>query len=164
MNKKIKCEIYKDIPSCIGYQASNFGNIKSVKDGHVLPQKKNNSGYMTVSISIMGKHFTKTVHRLVAETFLNNFCNKRDVNHKDGNKENNFINNLEWVSHSENIKHSHNELTRKSTKKPIICVDTGEIFDSCKDASIITGINVSSINHAINGRSKQGGGYKWKRI
>ena len=44
MNKKIKCEIYKDIPSCIGYQASNFGNIKSVKDGHVLPQKKNNSG------------------------------------------------------------------------------------------------------------------------
>lgn len=153
------------IPSSNGrYQASEHGNIKSTRDGHILPQKKNNAGYMTVSISIDGKHYTKTVHRLVAETFLENTHELRDVNHKDGVKTNNHISNLEWVSHSDNIKHSHNVIGRKSTKRSILCIDTGKIYESCKDASLITGINVSSINHAVNGYSKTGGGYRWVRL
>ena len=181
--KKLKCEIWKDIPEYKGlYQASNLGNIRSLdreviqlsnggkayfkhtREGRILSQGIQNGGYPVVSISVNAKRKICTVHRLVASAFIDNPNNYRDVNHKDGNKQNNNIENLEWVSHSENIKHSYRVLKQKRHYKPIRCIDTGEIYTSCKEASILTGINVSSINHAINGVSMTAGGVKWERV
>lgn len=117
-----------------------------------------------MSISVNKKREIRTVHRLVASAFIENTENCRDVNHKDGNKKNNNIENLEWVNHSENIRHSYRKLKQKRHNKPIKCVETGVVYSSCKEASDKTGINKCSINHAVNGLYTHAGGFKWERI
>jgi hypothetical protein len=102
-------EVWRDIPGYEGlYQASTFGRIKSLvrRKERVLKPTVRRDGY--ASVKICGKkQQRKLVHRLVAETFLANPQNKREVNHLDGNKTNNSISNLEWVSPSENKKHAY---------------------------------------------------------
>ena len=112
-------EIYKDIPGYVGYyQASNLGNIKSlnrvvkckrlgqqiIKERILKPNIV--SGYAQVLLSKYGKRKDKKVHRLVAETFIPNPHNKEQVNHMDGNKLNNSLENLEWNTCSENQLHA----------------------------------------------------------
>lgn len=176
-------EIWKDIPEYKGtYQASNLGRIRStnrkitqlanggktqftyIKKGRILAQNTQNGGYFVVSISVNTKRKVCTVHRLVASAFISNPNNCRDVNHKDGNKKNNNVENLEWVEHSENIKHSYRKLKQKRHNKPIRCVETGIVYSSCKEASDKTGINKCSINHVINGICKHAGGFTWERV
>lgn len=112
-------EIWKDIEGFEGaYMASNFGNIKSVerlkKDTvgrkRVFPEKQitkivNVKGYYQVNL-YKNKNHTKTVARIVAKLFVPNPHNKPQVNHIDGNKQNNHVSNLEWVTAMENITHS----------------------------------------------------------
>ena len=104
-------EVWKDIPGYEGiYQASNTGKIKSLsrkyhpKDKLLTPY--NRSGYLCVGLY---KKY-QFVHRLVAETFIPNPENKPTVNHKDGDRYNNYVENLEWATYSENIKHSYSVL------------------------------------------------------
>lgn len=112
-------EIWKDIKGFEGiYQASNLGNIKSLKrlvkhpkqglkivHERIMLQNAKTS-YCIVTLC-KTKRYNKLVHRLIAETFIENTLNKPCVNHIDGNKKNNSINNLEWVTYSENEKHSY---------------------------------------------------------
>lgn len=162
--KKIKCEIYRDIKGYEGfYQISNYGNIKSLRNNKLLIQTNHKGGYKLVSVSVDGMHRELTVHRLVAQAFIPNPNNYRDVNHKDGNKANNHVDNLEWVTHSDNIKHSYNSLNQRRNDVAVVCIETGVKYQSCKVASELTGINKSSINHAINGVARKAGGYTWAR-
>lgn len=122
MNK----EIWKDIPNYEGlYQASNFGKIKSLDrirkqfnhkgiatikyKGKILKQQiKKNTGYYAVALYDNNKKVKlKLVHRLIATTFLENKNNFPVVNHKDGNKKNNNVENLEWCTQSHNVKESY---------------------------------------------------------
>ena len=68
----------------------------------------NGKGYLMVNVNINGKRTCKTVHRLLGEAFLPNPNNYSDINHIDGNRQNNALENLEWVTHGQNIKHSYN--------------------------------------------------------
>ena len=109
-------EIWKDIPNYEGlYQASNLGRIKSIQyfnhtNNKIYPRDKilkpilNEKGYCRVDLSKSRKIKRHRVHRLVAETFIPNPYNLLEVNHIDGNKQNNKVNNLEWCSHSYNMK------------------------------------------------------------
>lgn len=176
-------EIWRDIPEYEGfYQASNLGRIRSLdrdlkcevkkrgykfgyfKKGRILKQGVQRGGYKVVSISVCAKRKVCTVHRLVAKAFLENPCNYREVNHKDGNKTNNAVENLEWCEHSDNIKHSYQTLGQERHHKPVRCIDTGIVYKSCKEASDLTGICTASINHAIHGITKTAGGKRWKRV
>lgn len=103
-------EIWKDIPDYEGeYQASNFGRIRSLdrkvwnynKRGRILKQNANDKGYLYVSLNSK-KYY---VHILIARTFIENSNNYEQVNHKDFNKSNNCVENLEWVSPQQNINH-----------------------------------------------------------
>ncbi|MGP1351652.1 MAG: NUMOD4 domain-containing protein [Hoylesella marshii] len=169
-------EIWKTIPEFEDYEASNFGRIRSidrkrpVKNGHtcihkgkVIKARKQNGGYLVVWLRKNGKTYAKTVHRLIALTFIPPKSDK-EVNHKDGDKTNNTIANLEWLTKSENIKHSYRQLGRKRNAQRILCVETGEIYASIKDAANKINITHSDIDHVLSGRSKSAGGYTWKRI
>lgn len=87
----------------------NKNGTKVLNKGKELIGVDNGLGYIQIRFYINGKVYHKYVHRMVAEAFIPNPNNYTDVNHKDGNKQNNFVDNLEWVSHSQNIKHAENK-------------------------------------------------------
>jgi hypothetical protein len=115
-------EEWRDIKGLEGYyQISNMGRVKSLprtifferngKESRVLPSKVlkgylRNCGYFIVNLSKNGIVVSNTIHRLMAEAFIVNPFNLPEVNHKDGNKQNNDLNNLEWVTRRQNVQHA----------------------------------------------------------
>ena len=89
-----------------GYCATEDGRIWSIKSQSFISQRINRSGYYCVNLSIRGKCKTFIVHRLIAKAFLPNPLNKDTINHKDGNKLNNCVENLEWCTQKENMQHA----------------------------------------------------------
>ena len=94
------------------YQVSNLGNVRTVKRGEatVMSQKEHWNGYLSVHLRNKGVERRASVHRLVAEAFIPNPDGLRDVNHKNGIKTDNRVENLEWLSHSDNMKHQYQVL------------------------------------------------------
>lgn len=90
------------------FEISNLGRIRNIETGRVLKQFVNRNGYRQVSVSLGGRNNKKIfkIHKAVAETFISNPDNKPIINHKDGDKTNNNVDNLEWTTYSENIKHA----------------------------------------------------------
>lgn len=117
-------EIWKDIKGYEGlYQASNLGRIKSIprigtqtKKERIKKYVKSYNGYLRVSLWKDGKSSVPTVHRIIAKTFIDDFKDNLQVNHMDGNKENNAIDNLELVTPKENVKHALDNKLRKVHK------------------------------------------------
>lgn len=96
-------EIWKNIPFIKGYEVSSFGRIKNTKRGTIRKLNNNSKkGYYLINLP----NKTYAVHRLVAMVFIENLENKSQVNHIDGNKLNNNVNNLEWVTDKENRLHA----------------------------------------------------------
>lgn len=94
---KDSVELWKKHPDIVKLEVSSFGRIRSV-NGHYYKSRHNHNGYLTVSFRIDGKKVNKLVHRLVAETFINNLDDLPQVNHKDCNRTNNNVENLEWCT------------------------------------------------------------------
>jgi hypothetical protein len=124
-------EIWQDLPGSEGtYQISNLGRVKTldrvIKCGRNIkkhiPEKvmavRDHAGYKTVTLRINGKTKVCSIHRLVAKTFIANSNNYKCVNHIDGNKENNAVDNLEWCDYSHNIKHAYNNGLRVAKNSP----------------------------------------------
>lgn len=182
-------EVWKDVSGFEGeYQVSNFGRIKSVgrtiitSNGkqyylpeRILKLRKSDCGYIRVGLWKAQRAFYKSVHRLVAEAFIPNPENKPQVNHKDGNKNNNKVSNLEWSTCSENLKHKFCVLGYKSWmfnkkgkdcafSKIILQIKDGEViaeFYGAAEAQRKTGIDNSSIHKACRHKYKTAGGYQW---
>ena len=120
--------IWKDIKGYEGrYQISNLGQVKSLfftnnktKKSYyrekILKQQKTRQGYMTIRLSQDSMDKTYRVHRLVAEAFIENQKNKKEVNHIDGDKQNNTVDNLEWVTRSENQIHAYKNGFQRQTE------------------------------------------------
>ena len=109
-------EIWKPIRESSNYLVSNLGNVKSLprtdrlnrlNKGCILKKSKDKDGYDMVNPRINNKNKTLKVHRLVAQAFIPNPENKPQVNHKNGIKTDNRAENLEWVTHSENTRHTN---------------------------------------------------------
>lgn len=146
-------------------KVSNNGRILSRKSGkwRELKPYSNNRGYLRVSIG-HDKH--ESIHRLVAETFIPNPENKEQVNHKDGNKLNNIVSNLEWCTMSENIIHGYQTglIRPRSKGKSIRIIETGEIYESeTMCAKAIRGIP-SGVSNCINGHTLSYKGYHFELI
>lgn len=104
-------ETWKKINGFENYRVSNFGRVKSLFYNHqnfpkILKDRISLKGYHSVHLSNGKKIYQKKIHRLVAEAFINNEKNKPEVNHKDGNKGNNIVSNLEWCTSKENQNHA----------------------------------------------------------
>lgn len=122
------------------YQIDTNGVVYN-KDGSVKKYSINTTGYCIVNFYVNHKRTGFGIHSLVAKQFIPNPENKPQVNHKDGNTENNSVDNLEWVTASENMRHSFDVLHREPSNKKAICgydKDTKEKvyeFDSLANAA-----------------------------
>ena len=183
---EVKGEIWKEVAGYEGlYQVSNRGRVKSLGywiygEGRGFPRKKKEriltpcmagTKYYFVTLAHRGSHKMALIHRLVAEAFLPNPLKKSDVNHKDGNKLNNDVRNLEWCTRQENIRHAfanglskphHNQVNRKRVE---ITDNTGGAmeFSSVADAARFIGVCESGVSRACSGFTRSAGGY-WCRF
>jgi hypothetical protein len=115
------------------YKVDFLGNVYGL-DGRVLKPAKDNKGYLRVGLTINGKLCTKKVHRLIAQTFISNTLNKPFVNHINGIKNDNRVENLEWVTAKENTKHA---------------IDNGLFYFNTSEQSI----NINTKKGSLNGMS-----------
>ena len=106
------------------YLISSYGNLKNSKNNKYIKKLIDKDGYIKYHISHKNKEYNKKAHRLVAEAFIPNPLNYPQVNHKDENKQNNYVGNLEWCSQSYNINYSlkrrKNNKTCKRFKKELV--------------------------------------------
>lgn len=157
----------------------DYGSGRAVT-GRIMAQTKNRKGYHTVHLSKGGFDKRISVHRIVAITFIPNDENKEQVNHKDGNKDNNAVENLEWVTNLENMRHAFSnglanigpclraahtketrEKVRKSLQRKVVRSD-GIVFESVNDAAKSVGVCHSAISMNIHGQTKTCQGYVFR--
>lgn len=176
-------EQWKPIERFENYEVSSLGNVRSLNYGNTeeiraLKSRKNKGGYSIINLHKNGKQYTKIIHRLVAQAFIPNPENKKEVNHIDGNKENNAITNLEWCTGKENKQHAwkiglcrpihHTEETkrklsemRKGGKNPLSkrvrCITTDEIFGSVVEAAVKYNGDKTGIAKCCRGKLKTSG-------
>lgn len=146
------------------YEISSLGRVK--RNNKVLSQSEH-VGYMSVHIYKNCKQETKYAHRLVAETFLPNEHSLLFVNHKDGNRSNNCVENLEWVTRSQNAQHARSSGLIKTKKRKIQSInpDTGEIlctFDDIKKAAEETNVSKTQIARSLDDGKIVNGGFRFK--
>lgn len=165
-------EKYKEIIGHENYFIYNTGKVFSMKTNKFLTSTPDNKGYYKVTIDKK----SYSIHRLVAKYFVPNPYNKNQVNHIDGNKNNNKYTNLEWCTGSENMKHAFenglNEISeerKEKSKKKIIQIDLKtnkqiKIFDSADDVEKELGIHHGNIAGVCKGRRKSAGGFGWKYL
>ena len=180
-------EVWKNIEGNGGmYKVSNFGNVVSLNYNHtktarLLKPVLHRNGYQVVRINGV----IRSIHRLVAEAFIPNPEGKMQVNHIDGNKQNNHVDNLEWVTAKENMTHAMQngllnvdseiriqkakENIKKATETNKVKIDQYDkdgsficSFDSVIEASRATGANATHISLCAKGKHKTSGGFKWK--
>lgn len=154
------------------YEVSTHGNIRNKKTQRMLKQQIN-GGYCHVHLMKDGKAYYRQVHRIVAETFIENPLNKETVNHKDGNKTNNHVENLEWCTHKENIHHaifvlgidtrSGLEKTHEKHKRKVRRSD-GKIYNSIDEAKADINRPHAHIVEVCQGKLRKTAGYGWEYL
>lgn len=174
-------EIWKDIPDFENYyQISNYGRVKSLerkilrKNNSIYSQREhikklttNKNGYFYVTLMKDDKIKTSLVHRLVAQAFIPNPNNFPEVNHKDENKKNNCIENLEWCTNIYNENYGTGKIRagKLHSKAVIQYSDDNNFickFSSGVDAEKITNIDNASISRCCYGKQHKAGNYYWR--
>ena len=170
-------EVWKDVVGYEGlYQVSNHGNVKRilfVNNKCTKPKEKVLKQHVTwndriqVDLSKEGKRKMFFVHRLVAIAFLPNPYNLPQINHIDGNPQNNMLENLEWCNGAYNMKHAYqNDLMpnakahNEKNKKPIVRSD-GKLYDCAYNAAKDMGVSVCSIRDVLKGRTHNCKGFSF---
>ena len=183
-------EIWKDIAGYDGlYQVSSFGRVKSLdridsenhfRKGQIMKQKMTKGpgrgvGYMRVGLRNGKRQKEYLVHRLVAIAFIPNPYNLPQINHKDGNRSNNCVDNLEWCDAKYNINYGDrgkkvskalNGQKRPQAWIPVLAYNLdgslAERYDSVKEAGESVKLNPTNITACCRGKQSTAGGYKWK--
>ena len=173
----MKTEIWKKHPEIEKLEVSSFGRVRTLDKvvpvgkhtqfikGRILKQSNTSNGYMQVGFNTNGKSITKSVHRLVAETFIANPDNLPQVNHKDCNRKNNNVENLEFctASYNQQYREKFGISNTELLSKPVFAINlkTLEVlhFRSQTEASRALKNNQGNIGSVIRGERKQANGF-----
>ncbi len=151
-------ENVKIIENYPNYTISIFGEVRNIKTGLPLKNYLAKNGYYVVNLYNTDAKKLVYIHRLIANAFLVNNENKKNINHKNGIKSDNNIENLEWCTHSENLIHSYNTGLSNSTRianslrqsKIVLDMQTGIFYESAKEAAKLLGINSNTLRCYLN--------------
>lgn len=177
-------EIWKDISGYEGlYQVSNLGRVKSlpkkvgarnawrkcdgyIQEERILKPQNGGWGYLKVGLYKNGEYKQRKVHRIVLETFRPVYnMEELDVNHNDENKQNNNLDNLCWVTPSQNVNWgTRNERVAKANSKPVFCEELNREFANLTIASRETNTQLTTLCCCLKGKYKTAGGYHWRYI
>lgn len=169
-------EIWKDIKGYEGhYQVSNFGRVKSVQrtstTGQALSEKimkpsRDKGDYPFVGLWRNGKKTNFKIHRLVLEAFAPvEGMESLDCNHRDEDKANNNLTNLEWMTRRDNLNYgTHNERISEAHRVRILCVELGKEFESIKSAAEAFGHDRGNIWRVLDNPNRTACGYHWRYI
>lgn len=172
---------WRKVPGWPCYSVSDLGDVRRDKSGRILAGGKDKDGYRQVILSYKGKRKGIKVHRLIALTFIPNPDNKPMINHIDGNKTNNNVSNLEWVTNQENQDHfwrvidseEHHRkrvethkgkglLSDNPNAKAVVCIELNKTFSTLIEAEKATGVKYTKISSACHHHQKTAGGYHWE--
>lgn len=170
---------WRDIPNYEGmYQASTRGRIRNAKTRHILSEYTMKSGYHSVTLGLgkRGNVKTELVHRLVASAFIKNSENKPFINHIDGDKSNNDVGNLEWVTPQENSAHAirtglidpdkireAQKISSQKQMRPVIC-SNGKWYASVTEAAKDTGASDGHITQVCRGERNTAAGLRFRYL
>lgn len=171
-------EIWKDVKDYKGiYEVSSYGKVRNIVDKHILKPGLTSKGYYNVILCKNKLHKGISIHRLVALAFIPNPKNKKQVNHINGIKTDNRVENLEWTTCSENIIHSYKigkqrmgwdkELINRNAKKhykKVKAIEINRVFESITNASKELEICSSSISNCLHKRIDTAGSYHWEFV
>ena len=158
------------------YQVSNLGRVRSLgrctestrRPAYQIPERvlqpwKHNAGYLSVTLCRDTKKTKHLVHRLVASAFLPNPAQLPTVNHIDGDKTNNHVDNLEWCNDEFNAWHNAYKLNHETTirKRPVVCLNDGKTYPSAAEAARKTGCSNQNIIKVCKGERTQTHGLRW---
>ena len=144
-----------------GYFVSEDGNIYNSDRIKLKPNIQKN-GYAYVTPYPKKQRIRKIVHRIVAQTFIPNPKYKPCVNHINGVKTDNRVENLEWVTPTENMEHAANILNKFNI--PVKCVETQKVFKSLSQAAKFVNRNLTTISRALDDPQKTAAGFHWERL
>ena len=155
----------KPIVGFDNYVVSNKGIVINTETNEIKAQFLDKKGYPYVTLCKNGKLKSIKVHRLVAMAFIDNTENKPEINHINGIKTDNRVENLEWCTSKENSVHK-TEVLGKGNIRPVRCVETGIIYRSGLYASKLCKTSSGAISNSCNDKSRQktAGGYHWEHI
>lgn len=159
-------EIWRDIEGYEGYQVSSLGRVKLLDYRQTgkerIMKAGNKKGYLRIGLCKDGKQKFYRVHRLVATAFIPNPDNLPQVNHKDENKTNNRVENLEWCSAEYNSNYgTRTKRSVEKRKKQVLCIETGKIYSSAVQIDIELGLSKGNISKVCLGKHKTCGGFHW---
>lgn len=161
---------WRPITDFPNYQVSDSGEVVNIVTGKQLKPIHERTGYSHVTLCGDGRHKQTSIHRLVAREFINNPENKPMVNHIDGNKANNHVDNLEWCTYSENMQHAYrtglqkpiasqieSSLARSAEvrRKPVRNINTGVEYPSIAECAKAENINHSAVSAHLAGKVKR---------
>ena len=155
----------KAIPGYPNYSITKDGKVYSFKTNKELKPMLGTNGYYSVCLSNKGKVKRASIHRIVANVFLDNFDNKPQVNHINGIKTDNRLENLEWSTRSENMKHAYihslKKVSRENIKeltlinsKIVLDTQTGIFYQSANEASRLLNLNRRTLCAYLSGKLK----------
>ena len=156
----------KDIQGYEGlYAVTEDGRVWSYRSKKFLKPGEHSSGYLHVTLSKNGVKIDCFIHRLVAAAYIPNPENKPQVNHRDENKLNNCVDNLEWMTSKENANYgTRNVRVSEKRKKKVLCVETNKIYNSIEEAGADTDTYATNISAVCKGKLKTTGGYHWEYV
>ena len=172
-------ESWKTINGFDNYAVSTLGRVQNIKTGKILTPYTTKNGYKVVNPSRGGVSYNCYVHRLVAEAFIPTDDTSLQVNHINGIKSDNRLDNLEWCTSSENHLHRSKilgikrsaehmsmmcDLAKVTHYRPVVCVETNVVFSSVVDAARSVNRKPCSLVDALKGRHETCAGFHWQYV